>query len=206
MLRQLYRLVSNDNAMNYLSAIKKQDTRETRRRKTGGFTIVETLVAVAILMIAIAGPLVVATKGLNSALVSKDQMIASYLAQESMEAIKNKKDNNLNQYPGDLAHWLDGIYTAGSACDSDANGCDTYGIDSNFGLVCGSSCQLYYDNQEGYNRNGIGPATIFYRHFYLENKNANGKTEMLVHVIVDWKEGTIPYQIHLTSQMTPETR
>jgi Tfp pilus assembly protein PilV len=67
-----------------------------KARISRGFTIIETLVAVTILMIAVAGPLVVASKGLNAALYARDQVIASYLAQESMEAIKNQRDNNIN--------------------------------------------------------------------------------------------------------------
>ena len=42
-----------------------------------GFTIIETLIAITVLMIAVAGPLSVASKGLLSAQISKDQMIAS---------------------------------------------------------------------------------------------------------------------------------
>lgn len=58
-----------------------------------GFTIVETLVAVAILMISIAGPLTIAQKGLMAALYARDQVTASFLAQELMEQIKYTRDN-----------------------------------------------------------------------------------------------------------------
>jgi type II secretory pathway pseudopilin PulG len=57
-----------------------------------GFTLVEALVAISILMIAIASPMTLAQKGLSTATLSKDQMIASFLAQDAIEAVKNIRD------------------------------------------------------------------------------------------------------------------
>jgi type II secretory pathway pseudopilin PulG len=60
-----------------------------------GFTIIETLVAISILMIAIAGPLTVAGKGYTSAIDARNQSEASLLAQESLEYLNNLKDNKI---------------------------------------------------------------------------------------------------------------
>ena len=57
-----------------------------------GFTLVEALVAISILMIAIASPMLLAQKGLSTAILSKDQMIAAFLAQDAIEAVKNIRD------------------------------------------------------------------------------------------------------------------
>jgi Tfp pilus assembly protein PilV len=54
-------------------------------KNNSGFTIVETLVAITILMIAIAGPLTIAQKGLTASTYARDQMIASFLAQDGLE-------------------------------------------------------------------------------------------------------------------------
>lgn len=59
-----------------------------------GFTLVETLVAVLILMTAIAGPLTIASKGLQVTLVAKDQDTAFYLAQDAIEYIRYARDTN----------------------------------------------------------------------------------------------------------------
>lgn len=199
------------------------NTPSTSGRSLRGFTIVETLVAIAVLMIAVAGPLVVATKGLTSALVSKDQMVASYLAQDTMETIKNVRDNNLPgviaTYPSDVAgHWLSGLgYIAGSQCYSDAHGCDVNGVDSISPItVCDAispytTCgvPLYFKDGLGYTHNSSigGYPTVFYRHYYFEVRNDNnGKPEVTAHVIVDWNEGTVPYQIHLVSELVATTR
>ncbi len=66
----------------------------TKYKFTKGFTLVEALVAISILMIAVTGPMTVAQKGLVSAITSKDQMIAAFLAQDAIEYIKNVRDSN----------------------------------------------------------------------------------------------------------------
>lgn len=69
-------------------------------KKTGftppgaGFTLIETLVAVLILVGAIVGPLTIASKGLQSALVAKDQTTAYYLAQDAIEYVRFARDTN----------------------------------------------------------------------------------------------------------------
>ena len=67
-----------------------------------GFTLIETLVAISILMIAIAGPLTVANKGQTSALNAKNQSVAINLAQEGIEYINYVKNNRIwgNWEPG----------------------------------------------------------------------------------------------------------
>lgn len=61
-------------------------------KQNNGFTLVEALVAISILMIAIASPMTLAQKGLSTATQSKDQMIAAFLAQDAIEAVKNIRD------------------------------------------------------------------------------------------------------------------
>ncbi|OHA26952.1 MAG: hypothetical protein A3D52_02395 [Candidatus Taylorbacteria bacterium RIFCSPHIGHO2_02_FULL_44_36] len=67
-----------------------------------GFTLVETLVAIAVLLLAVAAPLSLATKSLNSSALSKQQITASFLAQEAMEYIRNIRDENVIKY----SNWL----------------------------------------------------------------------------------------------------
>lgn len=77
-------------------------TRSPRR----GFTLIETFVAITILVTAVAGPLTIASKGLTSSLVARDQLTASFLAQEAIEYVRQKRDTNHLQ---GNASWLTGL-------------------------------------------------------------------------------------------------
>jgi prepilin-type N-terminal cleavage/methylation domain-containing protein len=59
-----------------------------------GFTLIETLVAIFVLLIATTGPLAFTQSGLQTSFLARDQITAFYLAQESIETIKNIRDHN----------------------------------------------------------------------------------------------------------------
>ncbi|MEI7777683.1 MAG: prepilin-type N-terminal cleavage/methylation domain-containing protein [bacterium] len=67
---------------------------KVRKNNKSGFTIIETLVAISVLLIALAGPLTIASKGLYSSYYSRDEVTAFYLAQEGIEYFRNLRDAN----------------------------------------------------------------------------------------------------------------
>lgn len=62
-----------------------------------GFTLIETLIAISLLMIAIVAPMSLAEQSLMSAYYARDQITASYLAQEGIEAVRAVRDGNILQ-------------------------------------------------------------------------------------------------------------
>jgi len=58
-----------------------------------GFTLVETMVAITILTLAVTGALFTANTALVAASIARDQLTASYLAQESVEYVRWMRDN-----------------------------------------------------------------------------------------------------------------
>jgi prepilin-type N-terminal cleavage/methylation domain-containing protein len=185
-----------------------------------GFTLVETLIAVAILMIAIAGPLTIANNALVAALGSRNAMIATYLAQDGMESIKNIKDSNVVSNASD---WLSGLYY--STCNT-SSGCSTphaFTISGDTGVSsCNTptACQLYVNytdnNKVGYFYGGsVGGGdhlTPFTRTYSLGSligdRVVNGVHvyDVTVKVVVSWNDGTIPNAITLQELMTSATR
>jgi len=64
-------------------------------RTSRGFTLIETLVAVTFLTVAIVAPMSLITKSLSTTYYARDQITASYLAQEAIESIRYVRDNNI---------------------------------------------------------------------------------------------------------------
>jgi prepilin-type N-terminal cleavage/methylation domain-containing protein len=144
-----------------------------------GFTIIESLVAIFILVISLTGPMVFSQSGLRASFVSRDQITAFYLAQDAIEYIKNVRDNNvladLND-PDTTVDWLNGlgecfnngcsidtINTAISNCTIFSPGCMTDPDDPE------SSAEYLEINDEGkFVVSGGVEDSIFARHIIIE--------------------------------------
>jgi len=135
-----------------------------------GFTIVETLVAITILMISIAGPLTIAQKSLTAATQAKDQVIASYLAQDLVEYIKNARDNALRG-------------------GTDFGGTNSFV--SNFCTSVVTSCgsqKLYLTPSGAYTTQSNSTPSKFSRQATITPLSSN---EAIIRVTVTWQNGPI---------------
>ena len=75
-----------------------------------GFTLMETLVAISILLIAVVGPMSTIGGSLSSIFIARDQMIAINFAQEGIEVVRQVRDSNmLDKWGGGSAVWGDGL-------------------------------------------------------------------------------------------------
>ena len=130
--------------------------------KQSGFSLVETLVAITILLIVIVGPMTLVVSSVRSTAYANDQVIASFLAQEGIEIVQAARDNlQLRQFsssPAGATAWDSFTDNGGALDDCLTGGCGLY-LDTTaaapFSMVdCGTAvlednCILYYDDGAG---------------------------------------------------------
>lgn len=172
--------------------------------KQKAFTIVETLVAITVLMIAIAGPLTLSSKALTAAVDAQNTLIAINLAQSEMEYISFVKD-------------VDGFSRLINCTSSDKCGASPWHGGSvntfadnikrcNNGM---NDCKLTYNSVDGYtydklNAGSPNVATVFARHFYVERKGSDD--QYLVTTEVLWTTGSVPNSVKMQQIMTTAVR
>lgn len=153
------------------------------------FTLIETLVAIAILLVAVTAAMTLSFQSIRNASLIKNKFIASMLAQEGIELVKNQRDSNFI----DNKDWLCNIEAApgcsGNPCGG-ANGCQAILNPAN-GKVnftpCARGCDLMSINRNYfYGYLGGGSETIFRRRI-LVNEIVND-AEAGITVIVEWPE------------------
>src|SRR3989344_6507538 len=161
-----------------------------RYMKNKGFTIIESLIAISILVMAVIGATGAVQTGISSYIFSKDQIIAFYLAQEGFEQIRNIRDENGLKSQG----WLTGL----GACFS-PSACTVDPVLNTAQSACtpGSCPVLKQDSSTGFFGYSSGPTwanTIFRREIILTNINTH---EVSVLVTVNWSKGTISKQFRV---------
>lgn len=150
--------------------------------KKNGFTLIETMVALTIITFAILGPISLATYSIKMSTLSKNNVIASFLAQDAMEYIKNWRDNNyLNS-----ENWLFKL----NACNNSDCYLDTtipWDVSGTAIANCAGSCPLlkYDDTLKKYNHS-TGVDTVFMRKFTLE-KDVSDR-EARISITVSWED------------------
>lgn len=152
-----------------------------------GFTLLESLVAIAILLIAVVGPMSVIGRSLPQSAYARDHAIAVNLAQEGIEAIRQRRDSNmLNDWNGTPTAWDNGIVTG-----------NYYAVDPRsfpMLILCGASCNattlaVRQDVATGvYYQSSAGGGTIkrFQRYILIENGAI--PQEKKITVSVTWQD------------------
>lgn len=151
------------------------------KKNLGGFTLVETMIAIAILLIAVVTPISLIGNALHNLYYARDQVVAVNLAQEGIEGVRQKRDSNL------LAGvaWGNGL-TAGSSYIFDAT---TLTLSQN------ADTKIYQNGSGQYFQGLGGTATPFTRAISITDISS---TEKEITSVVNWKTGTTPGVITVT--------
>jgi Tfp pilus assembly protein PilV len=178
------------------------------RKSVRGFTLVETMVAITILIVSIVGPYVAVSNSLNATYAARDELIATSLAQEVAEYVLLIRDNNFlynlknASTPVAMTYGLDstsGPNGIGTNCfapnwckvDPSQNTVAQCAVSGTTG--CPVSSALYLANTGTtptyfYTQVASGnTVTRFTRSLQLSNVvDSNGNTEVKVTVLVSW--------------------
>ena len=175
---------------------EKSTARSAKTNSSMGFTVVESLVATAILSLSILASFAAVRNGIQSSTIAKDQITAFYLAQEGVEYIKNIRDENalfsLNEISNNRPprSWLYGLSDAG------ADPCyfgRTCRIDSFVGRAgiqpCSGGFSTCPDLRQDtatklFGYNGAWPATSFKREIQLVQVSS---TEISIIMSMTWR-------------------
>jgi prepilin-type N-terminal cleavage/methylation domain-containing protein len=91
-----------------------------------GFTLLEVLIAITILVFAITATFTSAQTGIQSAQESKNQIISFYIAQEAIEYIRNVRDSNGIKNVTTPTNWLKDIAENSNSAVDDPCSVGTY--------------------------------------------------------------------------------
>lgn len=107
-----------------------------------GFSLVETLVAITILLIAILAPMRISSQSIKTAEFARQQLVAVFLAQEGIESVIHLRDADSLDADGITWDWYATLDTAGCA----GAGCSYDPVGDNF-VDCATiaNCLLYFD-------------------------------------------------------------
>jgi len=140
-----------------------------------GFTLVETLVAIAILLIAVVGPISLIGDALHKLYYAKDQMVAINLAQEGIEVVRQERDSDmLAGSASDIFSLTSPYYYTVNASSASLN-------------ISTAGQKPVYLNGDFYEQSG-GTATQFTRLITITSVGS-GTTERKVTSTVEWKTG-----------------
>ncbi len=162
--------------------------------KKQGFTFIETLVAITVLLIAVVAPMSLSQEGIVAAKLAQDQIVAFYLAQEGVEVVRNMRDENRlsgdDQLDNSLASCVvDPDNAADVGCTVDATNVTSF----SFAVVdCTSSCPAIRKDDDFFTHRTSGAyvPTKYVREvrvWYVEDPSDVGsRKEAVVEVKVTW--------------------
>lgn len=167
-----------------------------------GFSLVETLVAITILLIVIVGPMAISSSTARSTSFASDQVTAFFLAQEGLELAQKARDDFFLPYLVDDTEtpWDDFTDTTSSGAYRrcyESNGCgleilDTGDVGTPFtcGPAFATNCRLYIDTS---------PSSVRSR-FTYDSVGGNKEETTFIRTI-RFSLGANPYEVKVESEV-----
>lgn len=172
-----------------------------------GFSLVETLVAITLLLVVIVGPMSISSSAARSTSYASEQVIAFFLAQEGAEIAQKARDDLLLRNFLDSSDanyeptpWADFVNSASaglydqcftvSGCGLELN-TNSSGSLKNPVLCSGSNCDLYFNdagNRSRYTHSSVGASSTPYTRVIYMTETANREVQVTSRVY--WRTGS----------------
>ena len=152
--------------------------------KKSGFTLIETLVAVFLLTVGTVGSFSLMQKATSFASISSAQFVASYLAHEGIETIRNIRDTN--------------YLTKGRAWDKDIAAGSDFRLDYRSSVFPDATCGAYLQHNGNFYICSADSSGKFQRQITIE-KPAPDK--MVVSVEVSWSQQGSRHQVVVQTEL-----
>jgi|AntRauTorckE6833_2_1112554.scaffolds.fasta_scaffold05290_5 prepilin-type N-terminal cleavage/methylation domain-containing protein len=172
--------------------------------KQDGFSLVETLVAITILLVVVVGPMTISTSTARSTSFSSEQVVAFFLAQEGAEIAQMVRDDFLLNDTSDIqGGWNDFVRNESSnnfmyncfqspGCLLELN-TDSAGSIKNRTLCNDGNCRLYVDidgdTRSKYTHDSSGNEPTPYSRIIKLEEVATNPNEIKVISTVTWRTG-----------------
>jgi len=188
---------------------------------SAGFTIIEVVVALGVVVTGVIAGLTLTTYNLNVAVASDFKLIAANLAREGVEAVREVRDSNwLENNPWDMGLTDLAGYRLTANFDSSAN-LWSFNVQTTDIANC-DNCKIYLDKASGvYSHNALNSPTNFKREIILQQicwQDAVGDEVVLnpglscedqeqelagleVHSLVTWLETGKPQQLEAVDKL-----
>ncbi len=172
--------------------------------RSRGFTLVETLIALSIFSVSVVALMSFLSQGISNTGYAKKKMIATYLAQEGVEYLRNMRDSYVLYSSTTGIDWSNfkaklAPCNPDGECGFDASLSVT---DNNAIFKCSQHfnfCKLFLSNGN-YNSTSTGSDSGFTRTVWMDTAGL-GQDEVRISSTVSWTQGTTPYNITLTENI-----
>lgn len=196
------------------------------QKDSRGFTILETLIAITVLVFAITGPLSLVAGSIRSSGYARDSITAFYLAQEAVEYIRNMRDINALNENLTSANWLDNIesgtgaggpYVCMNDYGSEISKCSLQNSTGVYSLYqcdaitipAGDCLPLPFSGALGTIPYGGGSIeeSEFTRNIWLERVpdgqgGSSAEHQVIVNVLIKWRTGSVDNEFLLREYLT----
>lgn len=170
-----------------------------------GFSLLEIIIAIAVLASGIAGAIALINQAVSAGVFAQKQLIAAHLAQEGMEVVHNIRHTNwIQQRENPAIQWDRGLVDGNSCVNFSSASLSDAGFAT--GSCNSTSQRALYLSGNRY-RHCVDPVhcpvgaeslTDFSRYIAISHgTDSDGKAYVLMKSIVEWGKGSIPVEERL---------